>query len=121
MRRVYPLSRLRARELRHPQTPAEQKLWQILRSRQLDGYKFRRQHPIGWYIVDFYCAAAKLIIEIDGDSHAEQVEYDQVRTEWLESQGYRVIRFTNDEVFRQVEGVIEAILRAVNLISGNGE
>jgi very-short-patch-repair endonuclease len=111
MRRIHPAIRQRSRELRQPQTPAEQNLWAFLRGEQLAGYKFRRQHPIGFYIVDFYCAQAKLIIEIDGDSHSEQIEYDQDRTEWLESLGYRVVRFTNLEVRENISAVIENILK----------
>ncbi len=108
--RVYPPILAAARELRQPQTPAEIKLWARLRDRQLDGYKFRRQHPIGRFITDFYCAERKLVIEIDGDSHADQVEYDQARTHWLNEEGYRVIRFSNREVFGQLDAVLETIL-----------
>ncbi len=100
----------RARELRQPQTPAEQKLWSRLRSQQLGGFKFRRQHPIDRFIVDFYCAVCQLVIEIDGDSHAEQVEYDAARTEWLNAHGYCVIRFTNHEVEHELDAVLESIL-----------
>lgn len=110
MRRIHPEIRQRARELRQPQTRAEQILWGCLRNQQMEGIKFRRQHPIGYYIVDFYCAQAKLIIEIDGDSHAEQVEYDQDRTGWLESQGYRVIRFTNQDIKENLPAMVESIL-----------
>jgi very-short-patch-repair endonuclease len=101
-----------ARELRRNQTPAEASLWSHLRARQLDGMRFRRQHPIGPYVVDFYCAESRLVIEVDGDTHAEQVEADQARTAWLESRGYRVIRFTNSEVRRQLEAVIEETAEA---------
>lgn len=107
---IPPAIRQRARELRRPPTPAEHNLWQYLSGRQASGYKFRRQHPIGHFIVDFYCAAAKLVIEIDGEIHMEQVEYDQARTDWLESQGYRVIRFTNREVDEAPIIVVETIL-----------
>ena len=110
--RIYPPVLERARELRQPQTPAEQRLWARLRDRQLGEFKFRRQHPIGRFIVDFCCADRQLVVEIDGDSHAEQVEYDQARTEWLCEQGYSVIRFSNQAVWRQIEAVIEAILAA---------
>lgn len=113
MRRIHPEIRHRARELRRPQTPAEQSLWACLRNEQLDGIKFRRQHPIGYYIVDFYCAQAKLVIEIDGDSHAEQVEYDLERTAWLENQGYRVIRYTNRDIKEILPAVLEGILEEV--------
>jgi very-short-patch-repair endonuclease len=108
--RIYPPLLARAREMRHPQTPAEGKLWARLRNAQLGGYKFRRQHPIDRFIVDFYCAACRLVIEIDGDTHAEQVEYDAARTEWLIERGYRVVRFQNDDVHRRLEAVLEAIL-----------
>jgi very-short-patch-repair endonuclease len=110
MRRILPDIRQRTRELRQPQTPAEQAVWRFLSNRQAGGFKFRRQHPIGRFIVDFYCPEAKLIIEIDGDSHADQVDYDQARTEWLESQGCHVIRFTNQEVKENISAVIENIL-----------
>ena len=110
MRRVSPEVIERARELRQPQTPAEEKLWQALRGRQVEGLKFRRQHPIGCFIADFYCAQARLVIEIDGDSHAGQVEYDQARTAWLESQGYRVVRYTNRDVKENFAAVVENIL-----------
>ena len=103
----------RARELRKDMTPAEKKLWQHLSDGQLDGAHFRKQHAVGTYIVDFFCAKSKLVVEVDGDSHAEQVEYDAKRTQWLnEEKHYRVIRFANREVFRNIEGVLEAI-RAV--------
>ena len=101
-----------ARELRKEQTPAERKLWSYLRLKQLSGYKFRRQHPAGSYIVDFYCPSCRLVVEIDGDSHVDQEEYDAERTAWLEEQGYRVIRFTNREVQYQVEVVLGEILEA---------
>ena len=109
---IHPAIRARARELRQPQTPAERVLWGRLRNRQLDGYKFRRQHPIGRFIVDFYCAECRLVIEIDGDTHLDQVEYDQERTAWLEARGHRVVRFTNQDVHRRTGPVLEAILKA---------
>jgi len=108
--RIYPSILAHARESRQPQTPAESKLWARLRNRQLGGFKFRRQHPIGRFIVDFYCAASRLVIEIDGDSHADQVEYDAARTAWLNEQGHRVIRFRNRHVYRDIDAVLEAIL-----------
>ena len=111
-RRVHPTIRERARELRRAMTPAEARLWQRLRHRQLAGYYFRRQHPIGRCITDFCCTRARLVVEVDGDVHAGQEEYDAARTEWLEGQGYRVIRFTNSEVSRQLEAVLERILVA---------
>ena len=77
-------------------TYTEVRLWLYLRRRQLEGWKFRRQHPIGDYVVDFYCAAARLVVELDGDSHDGEVKfnYDERRQAWLESQGYRVLRFS---------------------------
>ena len=109
--RINPLTRIHARELRHGQTPIEERLWRELRSRQLVGMKFRRQHPIGSFIVDFYCADKRLVVEIDGDSHADQIAYDKRRTKWLEDHGYRVIRFTNREVLNQLSAVLEKIMR----------
>jgi len=79
----------RARELRRELTPAEGKLWSHLRLKQLCGFRFRRQHAIGSYIVDFYCPSRGLVIEIDGDTHVDREEYDAERTEWLEEQGLR--------------------------------
>ena len=97
----------RAKELRRPLTPQEAKLWQQLRGKQLFGLKFRRQHPIHTFILDFYCHAKQLVVEIDGDSHDKPVQqcYDQARTEWLEQRGLQVIRFTNRDVEHNLEGV----------------
>ena len=110
-KQVHPAILTRARELRQPLTPQEQKLWQRLRSKQLYGIKFRRQHPIYRFILDFFCYQHRLVIEIDGDSHAdpEQQRYDEARTEWLEQRGLRVIRFTNREVDTNIEGVLQTI------------
>ena len=85
-------------------------MWSRLRDRRLSGHKFRRQHPIGPYVADFYCAEARLVVELDGSWHACQVEYDQARTGWLQANGYRVIRFNNAEVDREIEAVLEKIL-----------
>ncbi len=102
----------RARDLRQEQTPAEARLWRHLRGKQLAGLKFRRQQPIGPFVVDFCCARHKLVIELDGHSHAGQENYDQARTEWLEERGYRVIRFTNGQVEQQLSAVLAAIVEA---------
>ena len=112
--RIHPTIRQFARELRQPQTPAEATLWRYLRNRNLQ-YKFRRQHPIDFFIIDFYCAEAKLLIEIDGASHLVkgQIEYDQARTEYLEELGYKVIRFTNDDVRYTINEVASEIIRVV--------
>ena len=112
--RIHPITLARAREMRHPQTPAEMTLWHALRNRQI-GFKFRRQHPVDRFIIDFYCAEARLLIEVDGDSHLEpdQEEYDKARTEYLEELGYKVIRFTNNDVRYNVSAVADEILRNV--------
>ena len=109
--RINPLTRIHAIELRRGQTPIEERLWRELRSRRLAGMKFRRQHPIGNFIVDFFCADKRLVVEIDGDSHADQITYDEKRTKWMEHQGYRVIRFTNREVLHQLSAVLEKIIQ----------
>jgi very-short-patch-repair endonuclease len=112
--RASPEMQARARELRREMTPAETKLWARIRFGQLDGAHFRRQHAVERFIVDFFCARAKLVIEVDGDSHATQADYDAARTEWLNDQKhYRVLRFTNREVHENIEGVLEVILEAL--------
>jgi adenine-specific DNA-methyltransferase len=111
--RLNPRILARSREMRRPLTPAEARLWARVRNNQL-GFKIRRQAVIGRFIADFYCAQARLVIEIDGDSHAEpdQAGYDAARTAWLRAKGYRVIRFQNDEVRRELEEVLEAMRAA---------
>ncbi len=99
----------RARTLRSHPTEAEQRLWYFLRRRQLDGVKFRRQFPIGVFIVDFLCLEKRLIVEVDGGQHVERMRYDQRRDAWLEAQGFRVLRFWNDEVLKQTTSVVEVI------------
>jgi very-short-patch-repair endonuclease len=99
----------RAGELRKELTPAERKLWAYLRGDKLNGVNFRRQHAIGNYIVDFVSIKEKLIIELDGSQHLEQEEYDIERTRYLESQGYRVIRFWNNQVENEINGVIQKL------------
>jgi very-short-patch-repair endonuclease len=101
----------RRRELRARSTKAESLLWQVLRSRQLVGLKFRRQHSIGPFIVDFACVEKKLAVEVDGDYHDVIVEKDQHRMRWLESEGWTVIRFRNVDVLDDVEAVAIAIGR----------
>jgi very-short-patch-repair endonuclease len=100
-----------ARELRQRAAPSEQKLWNCLRNRQLNGIKFRRQFAIGEYVADFYCAHSRLIIELDGDSHSERHEHDAKRTEYLKREGYAVIRFLNNDVHENLDNVLLAILR----------
>jgi very-short-patch-repair endonuclease len=107
----------RARVLRRNMTDAEQRLWRILRSRQLVGWKFRRQRPIGRYVADFACIEAMLIVEVDGGQHAENAT-DVERTRWLEALGWKVIRFWNPEVLTNAEGVAETILDALKTRRG---
>jgi len=102
----------RARQLRRQASPIEDHVWGFLRNGHVDGLKFRRQHPIGRYVVDFYCHACRLVIEIDGPSHNDQEEDDLNRTLWLNQNGYRVIRFTNNDVLKNPNGVREAIREA---------
>jgi very-short-patch-repair endonuclease len=105
-----------ARELRQRQTPAETILWEALRNRRLDGLKFRRQHPIAdtHFVADFVCYEEKLVIELDGVVHETQSEADAERQAIIETQGYRVIRFQNEHVYRQLEGVLTRILEVVD-------
>ena len=103
----------KARELRWNSTDAEKKFWQLLRSRQLDGFKFRRQHAIGHYIVDFVCIEQNLIIELDGGQHNES-KYDENRDAWLRGQGFRILRFWNNDALSNSEGVQERILQSLN-------
>jgi len=110
--RSNPKTRTRAIELRKELTPAERKLWAVIRNDQL-GVNFRRQHAIGNYIPDFVCIEKKLIIELDGSQHLEQEEYDEERTKYLESLGYKVIRFWNNDVMKNIESVILAITNAI--------
>ena len=114
--RIHPVILARAREMRHPQTLAEATLWQVLRNRRT-GFKFRRQHPVERFIVDFYCADAKLLIEVDGESHLKlaQEEYDKARTEYLEELGYKVIRFTNNDVRYNIDAVAGETLQAIEI------
>jgi len=110
--RTSPQVQQRARELRQQMTPAEKLLWAHLRNKQLNGLKFRRQHPLGPFIADFYCAACRLVVEVDGDIHDLQPEQDAARTEQFEQYGYRVIRFRNKQVFNDLESVLTAIKAA---------
>jgi len=108
-KRAKPKTYERARVLRKELTPAERKLWSALRGNKLNGVSFRRQHAIGNYIVDFVSIKKKLIVELDGSQHLEQAEYDEERTRYLESQGYRVIRFWNNQVEKEMDSVIRVI------------
>ena len=99
----------KAKQLRVNSTDAENRLWQCIRNRQLNGWKFRRQMPVDRYIVDFICLKLGLIIEVDGGQHAEATPYDTRRTEYLQSKGYQVVRFWNNEVLGNTPGVLERI------------
>lgn len=109
MRRPMGTKKL-SRHFRRNPTPAEQTLWNHLRDRQLEGFKFRRQHPIGAYVVDFYCPETSLIVELDGGGHLEKEAEDQERSKWLEARGLLVLRFWNPDVMENLVEVLEAIL-----------
>jgi very-short-patch-repair endonuclease len=108
-----------ARENRKHPTVAENKLWfQLLRMRNLSAYKFTRQKPVANFIADFYCAELRLVIEIDGDSHAEQVVYDEERTKALSSLGITVVRYTNDDILNNLQGVYIDLMRKIAILRG---
>jgi len=102
-----------ARELRREMTPAEQELWDHIRASRL-GVRFRRQQPVGPYVVDFYCSIARVVVELDGDTHADTQEDDAERDAMLVGMGVRVLRFPNAEVFEDVDGVVAKIAEAVS-------
>ncbi|MFL6196560.1 MAG: endonuclease domain-containing protein [Thermoanaerobaculia bacterium] len=106
------MARSRARSLRAELTPAEREMWGVLRDRRLSGIKFRRQSPLSIYIADFYCAELKLVVELDGEVHADpkQAAWDQNRDVYLRSIGCTILRFSNDELFHQREAVLNRIL-----------
>lgn len=104
------------RALRKKMTDAEQSLWQLLRGRQISGLKFRRQHPFADYILDFVCLENRLVIEVDGGQHKQQAEYDKKRTQQLEMAGFRVLRFWDNEVLREMESVMDRIWLVVQEI-----
>ncbi|NBU85305.1 MAG: DUF559 domain-containing protein, partial [Sphingomonadaceae bacterium] len=99
----------RAKSLRNQATPAEQRLWSVLRGSGLAGFKFSRQMPVGPYFVDFLCRSARLVVELDGISHDGRLGMDARRDAYLEQNGYHVVRFSNEQVFDNLEGVIAAI------------
>ena len=108
------ITRQRARQLRRNQTDAEQRLWAKLRDRQLRGSKFRRQHPVGPFVADFCCPQRKLVVELDGGQHAEEVAADHKRSRFLEEQGYRVLRFWNHDVLTNTNAVLERIAEVLS-------
>ncbi|MCL4492250.1 MAG: DUF559 domain-containing protein [Nitrospirae bacterium] len=117
MEKIHNIKNLREnrKRLRNSLTPAEAKLWSLLKNSQLKGRKFRRQHSVGPYVLDFYCPSERLCIELDGATHFTDggYEYDTARTEYLEALGIRVMRFENADVFENTEGVLEEIMRTI--------
>ena len=105
-----------AKQLRKNSTDAERALWRMLRSRQLGGYKFRWQHPLGSFVVDFVCLESRLIVEVDGGQHNDTAQkvMDQARTDWLQMRGFRVLRFWDHEVLTQLDAVAQAIANALS-------
>ncbi|MBT9310657.1 endonuclease domain-containing protein [Leptothoe kymatousa] len=119
-RSIPPILLQFARELRKRQTPTEQILWECLRARRLNGYKFRRQHNLGRFIADFYCHGARLVVEVDGPYHDFQREKDAARDEWMRSVGLRVLRVRNRQVREDLEGVLVLILDGLETSSPDG-
>jgi len=113
--RLKPQAKHRSRRLRLEPSDAEQILWQCLRNRQVGNFKFRRQHPLGRYVLDFVCLEAKLVIKLDGGQHLDRADYDQKRTRWLEQKGFHVLRFWNHDVINNREDVLDVIWRALRL------
>jgi len=113
------LKQQRARELRSSATESERRLWSLLRRKQMAGLRFRRQQTIGPYIVDFYCSAARLVVELDGDQHGEdgRLGYDETRTRWLTAKGCRDLRFSNSDLLHGPQSVLDGIWR---VIQGSG-
>ena len=105
----------KAKELRKTMTKAELLLWNELRRKQINGIRIRRQHPINRFIADFYCTKAKLVIEVDGEIHNYQKEYDIGRTHELENFGIKVIRFTNNDVYSNIANVVNIITNEIKL------
>lgn len=107
--RAKRVSQGRAKGLRNNQTNAERRLWYHLRAHRFFGLKFKRQKPIGSFIVDFICMEQSLVVEVDGGQHSERSSYDAKRDRWLQSQGWTILRFWNDEVLKETESVLESI------------
>jgi len=111
--RIKPGTTGNARSLRSDMSLAEYRLWQAIRGRQLEGFRFRRQHPIGPYIADFACVDKSVVIELDGGQHQDQVAYDERRTAYLESQGSTVLRFWNNDVMNNLDGVLARVVEVL--------
>ncbi|MDU4150711.1 MULTISPECIES: endonuclease domain-containing protein [Phytobacter] len=108
--------RSHAKQLRRELTQEERRLWYLLRSRRFSRYKFRRQHPVGHYILDFACCEARLAIELDGGQHDEWYEYDVQRTVWLNKKGWMIMRFWNNELWQNEEAVLERIFETLQML-----
>lgn len=115
-RRIKTETTSNARSLRGDMTDAERTLWHAIRGKQLENCRFRRQHPIGEYIADFACVDKKLVIELDGGQHQEQVVYDEQRTGFLKRQGWQVVRFWNNDVLNNLEGVLASIAETLTAL-----
>jgi very-short-patch-repair endonuclease len=115
-RRINLVTTSRARVLRRNLTDVERMLWRSLRDKQLDGHRFRRQHPIGKYIADFACIEQMLVIELDGGQHQEQLVYDEQRTNFLQSQGWQDLRFWNNDVLNNLDGVLITIIERLKVL-----
>jgi very-short-patch-repair endonuclease len=112
-----PIYTGRARDLRANATEAEKRMWSILRAKRMGGFKFRRQHALGQYIADFICLPARLVIEVDGDTHDDmRLALDERRTEYIERLGYRVIRFWNSDVLNSSNDIASAIAEALGIV-----
>ncbi|MBI4808573.1 MAG: DUF559 domain-containing protein [Nitrosomonadales bacterium] len=113
-RRIPPITTARARRLRSDMTDVERRLWSAMRGKQLEGCRFRRQHAIGAYIADFACVERMLVIELDGGQHQDQKTYDNTKSRYLNHQGWQVVRFWNNEVLENLDGVLEVIVEKLN-------
>ena len=116
-RRIPPITTARARRLRSDMTDVERKLWNAMRGKQLEGCRFRRQHPIGAYVADFACVERMLVIELDGGQHQDQEAYDEDRSRYLNQQGWQIVRFWNNEVLENLDGVLEVIVKELQSAS----
>jgi len=110
----------RSQRLRREATPAERILWGCLRGRRFARFKFRRQHPLGPYILDFYCAALHLCVELDGETHVGKEAKDEARQRWIEGQGVKVLRFWNPDVYERLDSVMETVWQECETRSQNG-
>ena len=120
-RKISPELQERAKELRQTMTEAERVLWEALRGRRLAGLRFRRQHPVGQFVLDFYCPAAKLCVEVDGGIHDAQAEQDAERSAALAACGYRVVRVRNEEVLENLPSALARIQAAARIIAPSRE